>query len=220
MVDLPKSKNIVGSKWVFKHKRGANGQIQRCKARLVAQCYSQKSGVDYDEVFSPVAKYNSICTLLAIVNQFDLELHQMDVKTAFLNGDLEEEIFMKQPEGFIDEHHPNLVCKLQKSLYSLKQSARCWNKNIDDYLKEAGYMQADADPCIYVKRFMKDGQERIIIIAMYVDDLLIASNNKSALESEKKGLADRYKMEDQGEAHYILGMAVKRNRSKKLLTID
>ena len=115
LVDLPKSKNIVGSKWVFKHKRGANGQIQRCKARLVAQGYSQKSSVDYDEVFSPVAKYNSIRTLLAIVNQFDLELHQMDVKTAFLNGDLEEEIFMKQPEGFIDKHHPNLVCKLQKA---------------------------------------------------------------------------------------------------------
>ena len=157
LVDLPAGKNIVGSKWVFKHKRGAEGEIPRCKARLVAQGYSQKPGVDYDEVFSPVAKYSSIRTVLAFANQIGLDLHQMDVKTTFLKGDREEEIFVKQPEGFIDKEHPNKVCRLRKSLYGLKQSARCWNKTIDEYLKQSGYMQNDADPCIYIKRFIKEG---------------------------------------------------------------
>ena len=99
----------------------------------------------------------------------------MDVKTAFLNGDLEEEIYLKQPEGFIDQNHPNMVCKLRKSLYGLKQSARCWNKNIDQYLKDEGYIQSNADPCIYYKRFMKNEKECIVIIALYVDDMLISS---------------------------------------------
>lgn len=220
LVDLPPGKNIVGSKWVFKHKRDAKGEITRCKARLVAQGYSQKPGVDYDEVFSPVAKYSSIRTVLAIANQLDLNLHQMDVKTAFLNGDLEEEIFVKQPEGFIDKKHPNKVCRLRKRLYGLKQSARCWNKTIDKYLKESGYIQNDADPCIYLKRFIKDGQEVILLIAVYVDDLLIASNNDKELLSEKKQIGERFDMGDEGEVHYILGMAVKRNRKDGVLTID
>ena len=220
LVDLPAGKNIVGSKWVLKHKRGAEGEITRCKARLVAQGYSQKPGVDYDEVFSPVAKYSSIRTVLAIANQLDLDLHQMDVKTAFLNGDLEEEIFVRQPEGFIDKEHPSKVCRLRKSLYGLKQSARCWNKTIDEYLKQSGYVQNDADPCIYLKRFVKEGKEVILLIAVYVDDLLIASNNDKELISEKKQISKRFKMGDEGEVHYILGMAINRNRKDGVLTID
>ena len=127
LVDLPSGKNIVGSKWIFKHKRDANGNINRFKARLVAQGYSQEYGLDYDEVFAPVAKYNSIRTILAIANELDLEVHQMDVKTAFLNGDLDCEIYMNQPEGFIDPERLEMVCKLRKSIYGLKQATRCWN---------------------------------------------------------------------------------------------
>ena len=220
LVDLPAGKNIVGSRWVLKHKRGAEGEITRCKARLVAQGYSQKPGVDYNEVFSPVAKYSSIHTVLAIANQLDLDLHQMDVKTAFLNGDLEEEIFVRQPEGFIDKEHPSRVCRLRKILYGLKQSARCWNKTIDEYLKQSGYVQNDADPCIYLKRFVKEGKEVILLIAVYVDDLLIASNNDKELISEKKQISKRFKMGDEGEVHYILGMAINRNRKDGVLTID
>ena len=113
--------------------------------------------------------------MLAIVNQFDLGLHQMDVKTAFLNADLEEEIYVRQPEDFRNKNHPNMVCKFQKSLCGLKQSALCWNKTFDEFLKELEYTQNDADPCIYHKRFIKDNQECILIIAVHFDDLLIAS---------------------------------------------
>ena len=115
LVPPPLDANIVGSKWVLKVKRDANGNINRYKARLVAQT----QGIDYEEVFSPVARYSSIRTLLALANAYDLEVHQMDVKTAFLNGIIEHDIFMSQPEGFIDPDHPNYVCKLKKSLYGL-----------------------------------------------------------------------------------------------------
>ena len=220
LAELPHGRNAIGSKWVFKHKRDADGKIHKCKARLVAKGYSQISGVDYDEVFSPVVKYNSIRTLLALVNQHNLELHQMDVKTAYLNGNLEEELFMKQPKGFVNKSHPELVCKLKKSLYGLKQSARCWNKTIDDYLKKSGWVQNDADPCIYIKRFWTNDQERIVIAALYVDDLLIASNDIDALNKEKDSLSTRFEMVDEGEVHYILGMRVKRNRKEGVLSID
>ena len=129
LVPPPEDANIVGSKWVFKIKHDANGNVDRHKARLVAQGYSQTYGVDYQEVFSPVTRYSSIRTLLALANVHDLEVHQMDVKTAFLNGSIEHNIYMSQPEGFIDVEHPEYVSKLNKSLYGLKQSARCWESN-------------------------------------------------------------------------------------------
>ena len=220
LVDLPPGKNLVGSKWTFKHKRGPGGEITRYKARLVAQGFSQQHGVDYDEVFAPVAKFSSIRSVLAIANQLDLDVHQMDVKTAFLNGNLEEEIFMKQPEGFADKKHPNMVCKLRKGLYGLKQSARCWNKVIDEYLKESGFKQNDADACIYVKRFKKGDKEVVLLVAVYVDDLLIASNDLQSIAEEKRRLSSRFEMEDLGEANFCLGMSIKRDRSNGLLNIN
>ena len=134
LVDLPPNANLVRCKWVFKTKRKADGQIDRFKARLVAQGFSQQHGVDYEETFAPVAKYKSIRTVLAIGNQLDLEIHQMDVNSAYLNGEIVEDIYMKQPEGFVSSEYPNKVCKLRKSLYGLKQSARCWNDKINSYL--------------------------------------------------------------------------------------
>ena len=118
LVKAPEGRNIIDSKWVFKVKTNADGTIERHKARLVARGFTQTAGVDFEETFSPVVKYTSIRTLCAIVNQLDLELHQMDVSTAFLNGDLQEEIYMKQPEGYVKEGQENLVCKLKKSLRS------------------------------------------------------------------------------------------------------
>ena len=138
LVPPPEEKNIVGSRWVFKVKHDENGSVNRFKPRLVAQGYSQVKGVDYDEVFSPVARNTSVRSLLALANAHDLEILQMDVKTAFLNGSLDCEIYMSQPEGFVDPDRPNHVCKLKKSIYGLKQSARCWNTTLDEYLKSAG----------------------------------------------------------------------------------
>ena len=123
----------------------------------------------------------------------------MDVKTAFLNGKLDQDIYMKQPDGCEDDRYPNKVCKLQRSLYGLKQSARCWNLEIDRYLKSAGYKQSDADWCIYTKS--KDNKEKkrsLMVIALYVDDILIATNDTDMLQVEKKALSRKFDMEDLG----------------------
>ena len=221
LVHLPKGKNLVGNKWVFKIKRNADNTINRFKARLVAQGFSQKEGSDYHEVFAPVARYNSIRTILSLVNTLNLDLHQMDVKTAFLNGKLQEEIYMAQPEGCIDESNPELVCKLNKSLYGLKQAAYCWNIEIDTFLKQSGYKQSAADSCLYTKvQPRKDGESSFIILALYVDDILISSNDSQMLEVEKKSLSRRFEMEDLGDAKYCLGMLIERDRDNKKLFIS
>ena len=151
LLPLPKRKNVVGSCWMFKLKHNSDGSVERYKTRLVAQGYSQSEGVDYQEVFSPVVRYNAIRSLSAVANIYDWEIHQMDVKTAFLQGDLEEEIYMRQPGGYIDKDRSNHVCKLKKSIYELKQAARCWNFAVDSYLNSNGYKNSGADPCLYIK---------------------------------------------------------------------
>ena len=217
LVPPPDGKNVVGSRWVFKVKRDVDGSAQRFKARLVAQGYSQSKGIDYQEVFSPVARYNSIRALFAC----DWDVHQMDVKTAFLQGDLDEEIFMKQPEGYIDEERPNHVCRLNKSIYGLKQAARCWNSSIDTFLLSTEYRKCTADPCVYMKSVKRqDGEIDFVIIALYVDDILLFSNNSEMLKREKLALAKRFDVEDLGELHYVLGMCVKRNRGLRTLSIS
>ena len=125
LVPPAEGKNIVGSKWVLKMKRNSDGSLEHFKARLVAQGYTQTRGIDCEEVFDPVATYPTIRSLLTFANAHDLEVHQLDVITAFLNGSVEHDIYMSQPEGFIDPNRPNYVCKLNKSIYGLKQSARC-----------------------------------------------------------------------------------------------
>ena len=145
LVELPKDRKAVGSKWVFKLKVGADSLVERHKARLVAQGFSQKYGLDYDETFSPVVRCESLRTVIALAMQNGLKLHQMDVTTAFLNGKLQEEVYMKQPEGFVVKSQEGLVCKLKRSIYGLKQSPRCWNSALDDHLKKIGFVQATGD---------------------------------------------------------------------------
>ena len=190
------------------------------KARSVAQGYSQEHGIDCNEVSAPVARYVSIRSVLAIANEMDLEVHQMDVRSAFLNGSLEEEIYMAQPEGYVDKQRPDLVCKLKKSLYGLKQSARCWNLVIGEFLKSSGYVQSTADPCVYSKMMKKNGKNVIMIIAVYVDDTILTSNDTETLIAEKLKLSQKFEMEDKGEIHYLLGMRIIRDRRNKILTID
>ena len=221
LVPLPEGKNVVGSRWVFKVKRDENGSVERFKARLVAQGYSQAEGIDYHEVFSLVVRNTSIRTLLALANTCDWEVHQMDVHTAFLQGDLDEEIYMKQPDGYTDEENPNHVCKLKKSLYGLKQAARCWNSAIDGYLKSDGYKQVEADPCLYIKSVkQQNGKINFVILSLHVDDILLFSNDIVMLNKEKKSLGRRFKIEDFGEVNHVLGMLVKRDRKSRILTIS
>ena len=168
-MELPKGKKKVGSKWVYKVKTGADGSVERYKARLVAQGYTQKFGTDYDETFSPVVRMESLRALLALSVQFGLQLHQVDVTTAFLNGELEEEVYMQQPKGFSREGEEHLVCKLKKSIYGLKQSPRCWNTALEKQLKEMGFIQSTSDPCIYV-----DAGGDTFFIGVYVGDIVLA----------------------------------------------
>ena len=132
LVDLPAGCKRVGCKWVFKTKRDSKGNIERYKARLVAKGFTQKDGIDYKETFSPVSKKDSLRIVMALVAHYDLELHQMDVKTAFLNGELEEEVYMDQPKGFETTGKENMVCKLKKSIYGLKRASRQWYLKFND----------------------------------------------------------------------------------------
>jgi hypothetical protein len=169
----------------------------------VAQGFTQRQGLDYDETFSPVIRFESFRNLIAVAVQNDLKLHQLDVTAAFLNGDLEEEVYMRQPKGFISEGHEHLVCKLKHSLYGLKQSPRCWNYALDTRLKEMGFIQSVNDPCIYVA---VTGE--IFIIGVYVDDIVLAGKSLPRIEKVKKSLSEKFEVKDLGELRYFLGVHV------------
>ena len=215
LVKLPENRDAIGSKWVFKIKRNADGSIDRYKARLVAQGYSQKEGIDFEETFSPVARFTSIRTILALANELNLEVHQMDVQTAFLHGKLSEEIYMEQPRGFEKAGSENLVCKLEKGLYGLKQASRCWFLTIDEFLQDNSYKQCDGDRCVYLKAV----GDKFLILALYVDDVILATNSLQLLKSEKEKLMKRFAMKDLGEAKFCLGIQIirKRKEGKMLL---
>ena len=216
LAELPPGFTLIGSKWVLNLKRNADGSIARYKARVVAKGYGQKEGIDYTETFAPVAKFSTIRALLSITAYYDLELHQMDVKTAFLNGDLDHEIYMEQPEGFIAPNQQHLVCKLHKAIYGLKQAGRSWNIKIDDTLRRLGFAALITDSCVYV---YSSGRV-VVYIALYVDDLLLVSNSLPALTRLKADLAQQFSMKDLGEAQYVLGIQIERNRSARTLSIS
>jgi transposase InsO family protein len=215
LTPLPAGRTAIGCKWVYKTKRGADGAITKRKARLVAKGFSQRYGVDYDETYAPVARYPSIRALLALAAHHDYELHQMDVVSAYLNGDLDEEIYMAQPEGYGSAGTDQLVCKLKKSLYGLKQAARTWHHKMDVALQAQGFTALAADQCVYMR--VHDG--RIVIIALYVDDLLLASNHLATLTTAKASLAQQFEMDDLGEASFILGIDIRRDRAARTLSI-
>ena len=206
LVELPRDRSPVGSKWVFKLKTNADGSIERYKARLVAQGFSQKFGTDYDETFCPVVRMESLRTLIALAVQNGLILHQVDVTTAFLNGELKEEVFMRQPEGLVTKGQEHLVCRLKRSIYGLKQSPRCWNSVLDSQLKNMGFVQADSDPCIY-----RVSAGETFFIGVYVDDIVLAAKSEKQLSEVKKSLAERFNIKDMGRLHYFLGMKVIQN---------
>lgn len=207
LVDLPTGSKPISSKWVFRRKYNADGSIQTFKARLVAKGFKQKQGIDYFDTYAPVARLTSIRVLMAIASIHHLYVHQMDVKTAFLNGDLDEEIYMEQPEGFVLPGNEKKVCKLVKSLYGLKQSPKQWHGKFDSVILAHGFKHNNADKCIYSK-FTDDFG---VIICLYVDDLLIFGTNMQGVSDTKKYLTSQFKMKDLGEVDTILGIKVKKN---------
>lgn len=206
LVTKPDNKNIVDCKWVFTLKNDEFGNPSKYKARLVARGFSQEYLKDYDETFAPVARISSLRFIIAFSNQYNLLLHHMDVKTAFLNGELKEEIFMKIPEGV--KSNPNKVCKLNKALYGLKQSARCWFQVFEKALKEKGFKNSSVDRCIYIL----DGKNisENIYVVLYVDDIVIATAKNETMQSFKNYLANKFHMVDLKEIKLFLGIKIER----------
>lgn len=214
LCDAPENRKIVKCKWVFTTKRDANGKVLKYKARLVAKGFSQEEGIDYNETFSPVVRYSSIRLLLSLAAKMNLNIRQMDAVTAFLNGKLSEEIWMQQPEGYDDKS--NKCCKLLRAIYGLKQASRVWNLTINDVLLNLGLKRSIMDQCIY--SMMKNDQP--IIVALYVDDILIITSLKNEEERIVKMLNEHFKMKDLGEATSVLGVKINRNRKFGTISIS
>jgi hypothetical protein len=209
VTNLPQGKKPVGCKWVFNLKYKADGTIERYKARLVAKGYTQTYGIDYTETFAPVAKLNTIRVLLSLAANLDWPLQQLDIKNAFLNGELEEEVFMTLPPGFCKENEKNRVCKLNKSLYGLKQSPRAWFDRFAKVLRGQGYHQGQSDHTMFFRHF-EDGTKTILIV--YVDDIVLTGDNTVEMERLKESLATEFEVKDLGPMRYFLGMEVARSR--------
>lgn len=218
LVKRPKDRKVIGCKWVYRLKPGIPGvEKPRHKSRLVAKGYSQREGLDYQEVFSPVVKHVSIRLLLAITVNKDLELEQLDVKTSFLHGVIEEEIYMEQPEGYVVEGKEEYVCRLEKALYGLKQAPRQWNKCFDEFVVSQGFQRSEYDHCVYIKQ-TKTGVT--VYLLLYVDDMLLASRDLEEIKQVKKLLASRFEMKDLGPARRIIGMNIERDREGGVLTLS
>jgi hypothetical protein len=194
---------VVSSKWLFKIKHAADGSIEKYKARFVTCGFSQKEGIDYEETFASVARYTLIRTIIALAAKMKWKLHQMDVKTTFLNGVIEEEVYIEQPRGFEVEDKKTHVCKLKKALYGLKQAPRAWYGMIDSFLTSLGFTKSRADSNLYFK-VMNDEP---VILLLYVDDLFLTGEEKLITECKKK-LASEFEMKDLGLMHYFLGLGV------------
>lgn len=210
LVDKPKDRKIIGLKWVFKTKLNPDNSINKYKARLVVKGYEQIFGVDYSETFAPVARLETIRLLLAISAQKGWKVFHLDVKSAFLNGELQEEIYVEQPEGFIIQGEEDKVYLLKKALYGLKQSSRVWYSKIDDYLLNLGFEKSLSDFTLYVKYKGAD----IIIVSIYVDDILVTGNNSRLVAEFKRELMQIFDMTDLGLMTYFLGMEVTQRKNE------
>jgi hypothetical protein len=214
LVDRPKDRNIVGSRFIFKIKCNKNGEVTKYKARLVAQGFSQEYGTDYTETFAPVAKMASLRIILSIAVKYDLLIEQIDVVSAFLQSELEEEIYMKVPEGIM--FSGDKVCKLLRSLYGLKQSPRCWNKKLNDYLLKLGFKNSKSDYCVY---YLNSNSPRDnFFILVFVDDILLITKDQKRLDTLKAMLYKNFEMTDAEPLHYFLGISIERDQNNLYLS--
>ena len=200
---LPQGREAVGGRWVYAAKLGHNNE-EKFKARYVAKGYSQLPGIDYQEIFSPTARITSIRVLAQLAVQHILTIHQMDVKSAYLNAPIDCEIYVQQPEGFVvrGDDGEKLVRKLKKSLYGLKQSGRNWNNLLHGNLMDQGFSQSLADPCLYTRH----GVDEMTVVVVWVDDIIIASSDATTLRDVKQSLSQQFDMHDLGELSWFLGI--------------
>ena len=205
LVELPAGAKAIGLKWIFKVKRNSDGSINKYKARLVAKGYIQRHGIDFDEVFAPVARIETVRFILSLAASRGWEVHHLDVKTAFLHGDLKEEVYVSQPEGFVAKGEESKVYKLNKALYGLRQAPRAWNEKLNKVLGELKFVKCDKEPALY----RRQEQNRVVLlVAVYVDDLLVTGANREMIDDFKKGMSGRFEMSDLGKLTYYLGIEV------------
>ncbi|GJR12894.1 ribonuclease H-like domain-containing protein [Tanacetum coccineum] len=205
LVDLPYGKKVIGTKWVFRNKRDERSIVVKNKARLVAQGFRQEEGIDYDEVFAPVARIEAIRLFLAFASYMGFTVYQMDVKSAFLYGTIEEEVYVHQPPGFIDPAHPNKVYKVIKALYGLHQAPRAWYETLSSFLLENGFRRGTIDKTLFIKKNKSD----IMLVQVYVDDIIFGSTKKSMCTEFEEIMHKRFQMSSMGELTFFLGLQVK-----------
>ncbi|GJX05351.1 ribonuclease H-like domain-containing protein [Tanacetum coccineum] len=216
LVDLPHGMKVIGTKWVYRNKRDERGVVVRNKARLVAQGYTQEEGIDYDEVFAPVARIEAIRLFLAFASFMGFIVYQMDVKSAFLYGTIDEEVYVSQPPGFVDPDHPNKVYKVVKALYGLHQAPRAWYATLSTFLEKHGYKRGTIDKTLFIKRDKKD----IMLVQVYVDDIIFGSTNKSWCDEFEALMKSRFQMSSMGELTFFLGLQVKQNKGGIFISQD
>ena len=202
LVTLPPKQSVVGCKWIYKIKTRSNGSIERYKARLVAKGFTQEYGIDQEETFALVARISSVCALLAIAAASKCDLFQMDVKNAFFNGDLSEEVYMQPPPGLSVES--NKVCHLQRALYGLKQAPRAWFAKFSSTIFHLGYTANLYDSILFICRTDKG----IILLLLYMDDMIITGDDLSGIQELKDFLSQQFEMKDLGHLSYFLGLEI------------
>lgn len=216
LVNLPNGKTAIPLKWVFTVKLNEHDQITRYKARLVAKGFYQKFGSDYQETFSPVARFASLRLILSLAASQDMLIEQLDVTSAFLQGNLDDEIYVQQPEGFVEDGKEDLVCKLKKSLYGLKQAPRQWNRTLHAFLTSIGYDRTEEDWCVYFK--VCDKFKTFVIL--YVDDFIVASSCSEDLTSLVTALGKRFDIKRLGKLHFFLGIQFTRLHDQKIIQLS
>jgi hypothetical protein len=204
MVQRHEGKNIIGSKCIFKNKLNEQGQVIRNKARLVYKGYAQIEGLDFGETFLPIARLEAIRMFLVYACHKRFKVYQMDVKSAFRNGDLSEEVYMEQPEGFKLSDNPDLVCKLKKALYGLKQAHRAWYYRSDTYLKDKGFKRGTVDNNMYIE--IEDNN--LLIVLVYVDDIIFGCNKDSLVQWFSSAMESEFEMSMIGELPFFLGLQI------------
>ncbi|GJT56079.1 putative ribonuclease H-like domain-containing protein [Tanacetum coccineum] len=216
LVDLPNGKRAIGTKWVYKNKKDERGIVINNKARLVAQGYTQEEGIDYDEVFAPVAKIEAIRLFLAYVSFKDFVVYQMDVKSAFLYGKIEEEVYVCQPLGFEDPNFPDRVYKVEKALYGLHQAPRAWYETLSTYLLDNRFRRGKIDKTLFIRKEKGD----ILLVQLYVDDIIFGSTNKSLCTEFEKMMHKKFQKSSMGELTFFLGLQVKQKEDGIFISQD
>jgi len=204
LVERPKGHNVIRAKWVFRNKQDQDGIVVTNKARLVAQGYTQVEGLDFRETYAPVARLKAIRILLDYACAHNIKLYQMDVKSAFFNGYVNEEVYVEQPPGFEDYKQPNHVYKLKKTLYGLKQAPRAWYERLRDFLLSKGFKMGKVDTALFTKKIGQD----LFVLQIYVDDIIFGSTNQGFCEEFGKMMAKEFEMSMIGELSYFLGLQI------------